>query len=253
MVADVRPCLLHRTGQVRTGYSPSPVFGKQIGKRDKLILLISLSPLKGTDLTHRNTWVTFVLLSRRSSRPPTRRCLSPDCSPPLFDFSPNRSPPLPDLKHPGFDLRGRRLNFLSTSTGLEYPKLLRIWKITGLKLSLDSLEKERDFYFAKLRDIEILCQSPEIEHLLVVEAIKMILYATNDDATVVAEAQAMVSHHLKEAEPLSPIAEVKKRVQKLRRGMLLLMLIFMMLESQHCLQGKGFLILLMFIVVDRLS
>ncbi|KAH7520241.1 hypothetical protein FEM48_Zijuj08G0123300 [Ziziphus jujuba var. spinosa] len=83
-------------------------------------------------------------------------------------------------------------------------------QITELKLSVDSLEKERDFYFAKLRDIEILCQSPEIEHLPVVEAIKKILYATDDDATVVAEAQAMVSHHLKEAEPLSPIAEVSE-------------------------------------------
>lgn len=40
-------------------------------------------------------------------------------------------------------------------------------QITELKLSVDSLEKERDFYFAKLRDIEILCQSPEIENLTV--------------------------------------------------------------------------------------
>lgn len=38
-------------------------------------------------------------------------------------------------------------------------------QITELKLSVDSLEKERDFYFAKLRDIEIVCQFPEIEHL----------------------------------------------------------------------------------------
>ncbi|KAF5752871.1 hypothetical protein HS088_TW01G00789 [Tripterygium wilfordii] len=83
-------------------------------------------------------------------------------------------------------------------------------QITELKLSVDSLEKERDFYFSKLRDIEILCQSPGIEGLPIVQAVKKILYATGDDASVVEEAQAMLSLQQKGAEPLSPIAELSE-------------------------------------------
>ncbi|KAK7307658.1 hypothetical protein VNO77_40905 [Canavalia gladiata] len=83
-------------------------------------------------------------------------------------------------------------------------------QITELKLSIDSLEKERDFYFAKLRDIEILCQTPEIEHSPVVAAIQKILYATDDDGTAVAEAQAMISASNTGIEGLSPIAEVSE-------------------------------------------
>ncbi|EYU24392.1 hypothetical protein MIMGU_mgv1a011402mg [Erythranthe guttata] len=36
-------------------------------------------------------------------------------------------------------------------------------EVSDLKLSVDQLENERDFYFAKLRDIEVLCQAPELD------------------------------------------------------------------------------------------
>lgn len=53
-------------------------------------------------------------------------------------------------------------------------------RATELQLTIDGLEKERDFYFGKLRDIEILCQQPEVEaHPLVGEILK-VLYATED-------------------------------------------------------------------------
>lgn len=81
-------------------------------------------------------------------------------------------------------------------------------QITELKLAVDGLEKERDFYFAKLRDIEILCQSPETENVPVVEAILRILYATDDDASVVAEAKAIISKQKIQRDALSPIYEV---------------------------------------------
>ncbi|CAA2996902.1 microtubule-associated protein RP/EB family member 1C [Olea europaea var. sylvestris] len=84
-------------------------------------------------------------------------------------------------------------------------------QITELKLSVDSLEKERDFYFAKLRDIEILCQCPEIENLLVVGAIKRILYAADDDSSVVAEAQAMIMENQQQLAEDEPKGDNQKR------------------------------------------
>nr|GLL39022.1 microtubule-associated protein RP/EB family member 1C-like [Ipomoea trifida] len=80
-------------------------------------------------------------------------------------------------------------------------------QITELKLSVDSLEKERDFYFSKLRDIEILCQCPEIENIPVVQAMKRILYAADDDESLLTEAQAMISEHHHQVEPLGFISE----------------------------------------------
>lgn len=35
--------------------------------------------------------------------------------------------------------------------------------MTELKLRVDGVERERDFYFDKLRDIEILCQLPQLQ------------------------------------------------------------------------------------------
>ncbi|KAK6923087.1 Calponin homology domain [Dillenia turbinata] len=88
--------------------------------------------------------------------------------------------------------------------------------ITELKLSVDSLEKERDFYFDKLRDIEILCQSPEIEDMPIVQSVKRILYATDDDASVVADAQALIAKpKLQQSDLLSPICEETEDYQKL--------------------------------------
>ncbi|XP_011622040.1 microtubule-associated protein RP/EB family member 1B isoform X3 [Amborella trichopoda] len=69
-------------------------------------------------------------------------------------------------------------------------------QIADLKLSMDHLEKERDFYFGKLRDIEILCQTSELENLPVVVAIKKILYASDNRELAIAEAQELLSQSL---------------------------------------------------------
>lgn len=68
----------------------------------------------------------------------------------------------------------------------------RIWKelfviynheyypqINELKATVDGLEKERDFYFGKLRDIEVICQEmEEQQNAPIVQKILDILYAT---------------------------------------------------------------------------
>ncbi|KAK9116772.1 hypothetical protein Sjap_015719 [Stephania japonica] len=66
-------------------------------------------------------------------------------------------------------------------------------QVSDLKHSVDQLEKERDFYFAKLRDIEILSQTPEIEHLPVAAAIRKILYAADVKESALSEAQELVT------------------------------------------------------------
>ncbi|KAK9497647.1 hypothetical protein O3M35_004336 [Rhynocoris fuscipes] len=50
-------------------------------------------------------------------------------------------------------------------------------QIADIKLTVDGLEKERDFYFGKLRDIEVVCQEHEGESP-VLQRILEILYAT---------------------------------------------------------------------------
>uniref|UniRef100_H3DPP5 Microtubule-associated protein RP/EB family member 3 n=1 Tax=Tetraodon nigroviridis TaxID=99883 RepID=H3DPP5_TETNG len=53
-------------------------------------------------------------------------------------------------------------------------------QLMELKLTVDGLEKERDFYFGKLRDIELICQEPESEHHPILSKIMDILYATEE-------------------------------------------------------------------------
>ncbi|OAE25160.1 hypothetical protein AXG93_3217s1780 [Marchantia polymorpha subsp. ruderalis] len=64
-------------------------------------------------------------------------------------------------------------------------------KVAELKLSMENLEKERDFYFGKLRDIETVCQNPELGHLPIIMAVQRILFAAEDSPAVILEAQAM--------------------------------------------------------------
>lgn len=52
-------------------------------------------------------------------------------------------------------------------------------QLLDMKLTVDGLEKERDFYFGKLRDIELICQEGESDNPVVMK-IMDVLYATEE-------------------------------------------------------------------------
>lgn len=49
-----------------------------------------------------------------------------------------------------------------------------------LKSALEGVEKERDYYFSKLREVELLCQDPRAENAQLVEQLMEILYASDE-------------------------------------------------------------------------
>jgi len=53
-------------------------------------------------------------------------------------------------------------------------------ELSEMKTNVDGLEKERDFYFGKLRDIEVLCQEEGAAGTTLSDKILQILYATED-------------------------------------------------------------------------
>jgi len=53
-------------------------------------------------------------------------------------------------------------------------------QLIEMKLNVEGMEKERDFYFGKLRDIELLCQDVTQEDNPIIQKILAKLYATED-------------------------------------------------------------------------
>jgi len=57
-------------------------------------------------------------------------------------------------------------------------------QVMEMKLTIEGLEKERDFYFGKLRDVEVLCQENEGNDTELHSKVLNILYATEDGFAV---------------------------------------------------------------------
>jgi len=53
-------------------------------------------------------------------------------------------------------------------------------EVTELKLSVENLERERDFYYQKLREVEVLCQTHEHQNVPFLQDVLAILYKMDD-------------------------------------------------------------------------
>jgi len=86
-------------------------------------------------------------------------------------------------------------------------------KLGKLRVTIEGLEKERNFYFGKLRQIEVLCQQDETKDVETKAAVLKILYQTDTEeefqapaaADGTAEAQADPTAELT-AEPTADVA-----------------------------------------------
>ena len=56
--------------------------------------------------------------------------------------------------------------------------------LASLRLEVEKAEREREFYFEKLQDIEFICQRPEFENEVLAKCIEKILYLTEGKPSV---------------------------------------------------------------------
>ncbi|XP_043859125.1 microtubule-associated protein RP/EB family member 2 isoform X2 [Dromiciops gliroides] len=68
-------------------------------------------------------------------------------------------------------------------------------QVHSLKLALEGMEKERDFYFGKLREIELLCQEHGHEHDDLVQRLMEVLYASEEHESHTEEQEAEEQVH----------------------------------------------------------
>ncbi|XDV24294.1 hypothetical protein PO909_028512 [Leuciscus waleckii] len=74
---------------------------------------------------------------------------------------------------------GIRRNIPMTRNGGGDAEIMELnQQLMDLKLTVSGLEKERDFYFSKLRDIELVCQEHESDTNPVLGKVLEVLYAT---------------------------------------------------------------------------
>ncbi|XP_041053949.1 microtubule-associated protein RP/EB family member 1-like [Carcharodon carcharias] len=122
---------------------------------------------------------------------------------PVFARQGQEAGPPPSTHGPVFTKPKKALSTLSTATGVSASattldkKALRsssssmagngdahvaelAEQVKNLKTDLVELEKERDFYFGKLRNIEMICQENQQEDSVLIQQVEKVLYSTDD-------------------------------------------------------------------------
>merc|ERR1719361_1241637 len=106
---------------------------------------------------------------------------------PAMSSMPKRAPAgaraaAPPARAPGARPAGRATNGAGGASAAQLEELNG--QVMEMKLTVEGLEKERDFYLAKLRDVEVLCQENEGVGGDLVKKILDILYQTEDGFAV---------------------------------------------------------------------
>ncbi|GBM92453.1 Microtubule-associated protein RP/EB family member 3 [Araneus ventricosus] len=91
-----------------------------------------------------------------------------------------RAAPSPRTTTTGSRIAAQRTNRIAAGDHQRIDELTN--QLAEMKVTVDGLERERDFYYGKLRDIEVLCQDQEMseDKQAFVEQILEILYATEE-------------------------------------------------------------------------
>lgn len=100
---------------------------------------------------------------------------------------------------------GRRTTQNGSTAALDQSARLKYAnEINQLKTTIEAVERERDFYYGKLRDLEVLCQKEDeiTEKMIDKERILNILYATEDGFAVPDEEAAALAASEAPAEDL---------------------------------------------------
>jgi len=100
-----------------------------------------------------------------------------------------RPPPSRAPANGGMGVGGGRSNGVSAGAQAQIEDLTT--QVLEMKLTVEGLEKERDFYFGKLRDVEVMCQENEAAGGDVIRKVLDILYQTEDGFAVPEEEEGV--------------------------------------------------------------